>query len=487
MAKTDPLSRLETQKWPVFLMVAVGIFMATLDGSIVNIALPAVMADFGVPLAAVQWVVMIYLLTVTSLLLSFGRLSDILGRRVIYSLGLLLFSLGSLFCGMASSALWLIISRFFQGLGAAMTMACTPALIVDTFPETERGRALGFMGSVVASGLTAGPVLGGLLIHYFSWRAIFYINIPIGLLTAAGVFFLLKGSRADITRPEETFDWAGAAFLAFVLGTFLVAVTHAYQWGYFSAPILLLLAASILAGACLLFIETKVRHPVLARPLFGVRLFALPIAAAVILFICLFFIVFLMPFYLLHPCGYQINAAGGIMACIFFALFVVSPLSGALSDRIGSRLLCTLAMGFIAAALFSLALIPPRASLFSILWRLVLAGTGTAMFLPPNSAVAFSAVPPASRGVASATIAAARNLGMVLGVALAGAIFNSAFYRMSNGLSLKEYSPALEAMFMASFHLVMAAGGCIALIGMLVSFLRGPEQPGNRGIKPSAA
>lgn len=487
MAKTDLLPRTETQQWPVFLMVAIGIFMATLDGSIVNIALPAIMADFGMPLAAVQWVVMIYFLTVTSLLLSFGRLSDILGRRVIYSLGLLLFAVGSLFCGMAPSVTWLIISRFFQGLGAAMTMACTPALIVDTFPETKRGRALGLMGSVVASGLTAGPMLGGLLIHYFSWRAIFHVNVPIGLLTAALVFSRLKGSRADITRPEETFDWAGAAFLSFVLGTFLIAVTHAYQWGYFSSPTLLLLTASILAGTCLLFIETKVRHPVLTRSLFGVRLFALPVAAAVILFICLFFIVFLMPFYLLHPCGYPINATGGIMACIFVALFVVSPLSGALADRIGSRLLCTLAMGFIAAALFSLALIPARASLFSILWRLVLAGTGTAMFLPPNSAAAFSAVPSASRGVASATIAAARTLGMVLGVALAGAIFNSAFYRLSSGLSLKEYTPALEELFMASFHLVMAAGGCIALTGMLVSFLRGPEQPRSREIKPSVS
>ena len=185
MPEADAKSVPRTPNWLIFSLVAIGIFMATLDGSIVNIALPSIMTDFEVELATIQWVVMIYLLTVTSLLLSFGRLSDIRGRRIVYSLGLFLFSFGSLFCGLAQSAQWLIISRFFQGLGAAMTMACTPALIVDTFPETERGRALGMMGSVVASGLTAGPVLGGLLIHYFSWRAIFYINIPIGLLTAA--------------------------------------------------------------------------------------------------------------------------------------------------------------------------------------------------------------------------------------------------------------------------------------------------------------
>ena len=175
------------------------------------------------------------------------------------------------------------------------------------------------------------------------------------------------------------------------------------------------------------------------------------------------------------------------MASIFVALFVVSPLSGALSDRIGSRLLCTLAMGLIAAALFSLAMISARPPLAAILWRLVLAGVGTAMFLPPNSAAAFAAVLPESRGVASATIAAARNLGMVLGVALAGAIFNSAFYRLSGGLNLQEYRPALEAVFMESFHLVMAAGGCIALFGMQLSFCRGPDRPGRNVTKGPAS
>ena len=476
MPKTDPKTIPKTQNWLIFLMVAIGIFMATLDGSIVNIALPAIMADFAVPLATIQWVVMIYLLTVTSLLLSFGRLSDIRGRRMVYSLGLCFFSLGSFFCAIASTAHWLIGARFFQGLGAAMTMACTPALIVDTFPERERGRAIGMMGSVVASGLTAGPALGGLLIHYFSWRAIFYINIPIGLFTAAGVFFLLKGGKADITR-QETFDWPGAALLTILLGSLLMAITHAYDWGHFSLSTLSLIAVSILAATCLIYVETRVRHPILSRTLFGIRLFSMPIVAAIILFICLFTLVFLMPFYLIYPGGYPVNVVGGIMACIFISLFIVSPFAGALFDRIGSRLLCTLAMAIIAGSLFSFAAIPANASFFSIIWRLSLAGIGTAIFLPPNSAAAFSAVSPESRGVASATVAAARNLGMVLGVAITGAIFNSVFYQLSDGLSLQEYQPALEEIFMGSFHFVMKAGGFIAILGMVIAFLRGPDKP----------
>ena len=473
----------KSQNWLVFFMVAIGIFMATLDGSIVNIALPSIMADFSVPLATIQWVVMIYLLTVTSLLLSFGRLSDIKGRRIIYSLGLCIFSVGSLLCGMAPSAGWLIMARFFQGLGAAMNMACTPALVVDTFPEAERGKAIGMMGSVVASGLTAGPALGGLLIHYFSWRAIFYINIPIGLLTAAGVFFLLKGGRADVSRPE-TFDWPGAAFLAVVLGSLLMAITHAYDWGYLSFPILALIALAIMAAICLLYVETRVRHPILSRTLFSIRLFSMPIVSAVILFVCLFTLVFLMPFYLIHPGGYPVNAAGGTMACVFVALFIFSPLSGALYDRIGSRLLCTLGMAIIGVSLFSLSTVTADASFFSIIWRLSLAGIGTAVFLPPNSAAAFSAVSPENRGVASATVAASRNLGMVLGVAIAGAIFNSFFFNLSGGLSLKEYQPTLESYFMKSFHFVMTGGGIIAIIGMLVAFLRGPEKINKREKHP---
>ncbi len=476
MSKAAPQTLPTTRNWLIFFMVAIGIFMATLDGSIVNIALPSIMADFGVPLAVIQWVVMVYLLTVTSLLLSFGRLSDIKGRRIVYSSGLLLFSLGSLFCALAPSAHWLIASRFFQGLGAAMTMACTPALIVDTFPEAERGRAIGMMGSVVAIGLTAGPALGGILTHYFSWRAIFYINIPIGFLTAAGVFFLLKGSKADITRPEETFDWPGAVILAVLLGTLLMAITHAYDWGYFSVPTISLLTIAMMAAVSLLYVETRVRHPILSRSLFAIRLFSMPILAAVILFVCLFTLVFLMPFYLIHPGGYPVNVVGGIMACIFVALFVVSPFSGALFDRIGSRFLCTLAMGLVACSLFSLATIPAKASIFSIIWRLSLAGIGTAVFLPPNSAAAFSAVAPKNRGVASATVAAARNLGMVLGVAIGGAIFNSVFFKLSNGLSLQEYQPPLEGIFMDSFHYVMLGGGIIAVLGMVIAYLRGPEK-----------
>ena len=181
MKKSAPHS-----KWLVLSLVAVGIFMSTLDGSIVNVALPTIMTELGVPLTTVKWVVIIYLLTVSSLLLFFGRLSDLQGRRRVYSRGLAVFSLGSLFCGLSPDVTWLIASRALQGVGAAMIMACTPALVVDVFPLKERGRALGMVGMVVAGGLTMGPALGGILLQFFHWRVIFYINVPVSLLGRRG-------------------------------------------------------------------------------------------------------------------------------------------------------------------------------------------------------------------------------------------------------------------------------------------------------------
>ncbi len=458
----------------VFFLVAVGIFMATLDGSIVNIAVPTIMQELKVSVASVQWVVMIYLLIVTSLLLSFGRLSDIRGRRQVYSLGLAVFSLGSLLCGLAPGIYWLIGARFAQGLGAAMIMACTPALIVDAFPPAERGRALGFIGSVVASGLTTGPVLGGLLLHFFSWRVIFLINIPIGLVTALLVHFLLKGSQADIQR-RETFDWQGAIVLALCLGSLLLAITHGYEWGYSSTPILLLAGLFVISTIGLVLVERRAVHPILDSELFRIRLFALPILAAVIIFMSLFSLVFLMPFYLLDPGGFSIDHAGYLMATIFVFLFVVSPLSGSLSDRIGSRLLCTFGTGIVAVSLYLLSLLPAEATVLDIVWRLALAGIGMAVFIPPNSATAMSNIPPKRRGIASATVAAARNLGMVMGVAVSGAVFNSSFQRLSGGAHLNLYTRSLEPLFMSAFHTAMIGAMVIACAGVVISYLRGPE------------
>ena len=463
------------KKWLIFALVAIGVFMSTLDGSIVNIALPTIMNDFGVPLATIEWVVIIYLLTILSLLLSFGRLSDIKGRRWVYSRGMIIFAGGSLLCGLAQHAIWLICARSFQGIGAAMIMACTPALVADTFPASERGKALGMVGTVTALGLTVGPALGGFLIHFFSWRAIFYINVPVGILTAPLIGKILQGSHTDVT-VDESFDWMGAVLLTLSLTCFLLVLTHGYDWGYRSLPTLSLSGVSIFAMARFIWVETKIEHPIVQPSLFSIRLFTFPILSGVVLFMTLFMVIFLMPFYLIHPCGLPVDKVGLIMVMTFIFLFFISPISGSLSDRMGSRMLCTVGMALMAISLFTLSKLTSEHSVFTIAWRLALTGLGTAIFLPPNTSTAISAVPQNRRGVAAGTVATARNLGMVIGVALAGAVFNSSFHTLSGGLNLKVYRPELAPIFIDSFRYAMMTGGCVAMVGVILAFLRGPTK-----------
>jgi EmrB/QacA subfamily drug resistance transporter len=458
----------------VFSLVAIAVFMTTLDSSIVNIALPTIMKSFQVTLTTIQWVVIIYLLTISSLLLAFGRLSDIKGRRWVYCRGFFIFTLGSFLCAVASSALWLIAARSLQGIGAAMLMSCSPALIVDIFPVAERGKALGMVGTIVASGLTVGPALGGIILDLLSWRVIFYINIPIGIISMLLAAKILKGGAGDFARQEE-FDRPGAILMIFCICFFLLTLTRSYHWGYVSMRTLVFFSISVVCAVWFVRTELRTVHPIFDPALMKIRLFTLPTLSATILFMSLFTIIFLMPFYLMHPAGFSVDRVGYMMVIPFIFHFFISPISGIVSDRIGSRFLCTLGIAFISIALFSFSFLRAQASVYAIIWRLALIGIGIAIFLPPNSAVAMTAVPTNRRGVASGTVATARNLGMVLGVALAGLIFNSTFRTLSGGLTLKVYQPELESIFMTAFKYAMRSGGLIAAIGIIVSFLRGSE------------
>jgi len=459
-------------KWLVFFFVAIGIFMSTLDSSIVNVALPTIMEDFNVALSTMEWVVMIYLLTVSSLLLNFGRLSDIRGRRWVYTRGLVFFSVASLLCGLAQNAFWLIAFRLLQGIGAAMIMACTPALIVDTFPASERGKALGMVGTVVASGLTAGPALGGVLLHLFPWPVIFYVNVPIGTVSAVVISRLLRGSHADLSSQGK-FDWVGAPLLVISLVCLLVCISHGYTWGYLSVRTVVLGMTGLVSLGVFIYAEGRISDPLMDLGLFSIRLFTLPVVSAVCLFITLFAVVFLMPFYLVHPGGFSVDKVGLIMVTPFIFLFFLSPVSGWLYDFVGSRSLCTAGMIGMAAGLLALSGLSPSASIPQILWRLALVGFGTAVFLPPNSSAAMTAVPVDRRGTAAATVAMARNLGMVIGVAQAGAIFNGTFSMLSGGDTLSIYNDSLEGAFMSAFRLSLFAAAGVAVAGGFLAFMRG--------------
>lgn len=465
---------LGNKKWQVFGLVGVSIFMSTLDSSIVNVALPFIMDDLSTNVQTIQWVVIIYLLSVSSLLLTFGRLSDLKGRCIIYTAGFLVFTLGSFLCGIAGGPGLLVTARAIQGMGASMLMACSPALIVDVFKKEERGRALGLMGAVVAAGLTTGPVAGGLILEFFSWRFIFFLNLPIGIgATLAGWRVLRSISRGNGTG--ESLDRAGSILMILMLCCFITGLARSSDWGLFSWKTGLCLLG---AGACLtgfVRVEKQSTSPLFDLDLLRIRLFALPLAGAAVLFVSLFVMIFMMPFFLAYPCGFSASRTGMVMIVPFLFLLVVSPLSGAMVNRTGSRLLCTVGMGLMCLSLFTLKFLTPGSGVISILWPMALAGIGTALFVSPNNTAIMGAVPPDRRGTASGAVAAARNLGMVFGVALAGALFSSAFPVEIQALD-QGFLPSMIPGFMKGYQQVMAAGTIMAGLGVVIAFLRGKEE-----------
>ncbi len=473
--KSDKLDKsVKNDKWKVFFLVATSIFMSTLDSSIVNVALPSMMQNLHTSIETIQWVVLIYLMTVSSLLLTFGRLSDIRGRKIVYVLGFTVFTAGSWICGMATSPTLLIVSRAFQGVGASMLMACSPALVVDAFSEKERGKALGMMGAVVAAGLTTGPVLGGIILEYFSWRFIFYVNIPIGMLAVIGGMIILKKPSFSM-GSHEPLDKTGTALLIVTISSLIVFMTQVPEWGIRSLKGMLMFGFFVLSSLAFVINESRSRYPLFDMTLLKIRLFIFPLLSSAVLFAGLFIIIFMMPFYLTYPCGFSASKIGGIMIVPFLFLLFVSPVAGMLYDNLASRKLCMMGMGFLGLSQFSLIFIDPSMGVISILWRIGLAGLGTALFVSPNNTAIMSAVPLPRRGVASGTVATSRNLGMVIGVALAGLVFSTSFSGFTEGVALENYVKEMEPWFMNSFKRTMMMGVILSVLGLGVTFARGKE------------
>src|SRR3954453_6720426 len=343
-------------KWWALVTVAIGTFMATLDSSIVNVSLPSILKYFNSDLATIQWVVLAYLLTITSLLLTFGRLADIWGRKKVYTIGFGIFTVGSLLCGLSGSPLQLIFSRVLQAVGAAMTQANGLAITNAVFPGKERGRALGINGTVVATGTTLGPTIGGLLVGAFGWQSIFLVNIPVGIIGIAMAFSILEEERISTRREGAAarFDPLGAILISVALVTLLLALNRGDEVGWLSAQILALFVVAIVCFVSFVIVERRVVAPILDLALFRVRAFATGSLAALCSFLAISANAFLMPFFLQLVLGYDPARAGLLLTPTSLTLAVVAPLSGWLSDRLGARILSSIGLGISALALFLL-------------------------------------------------------------------------------------------------------------------------------------
>ncbi len=455
------------RRWLILSSVSLGSMMATLDGSIVNIALPSIQRDFAIDLTSVEWVVVAYLLMLGSLLLPMGRLGEVKTFKRVYLVGFSVFTLGSVLCGAAPTQLLLIAARILQAVGGAMIMSMGPAIVVRTFPPGERGRALGLNGVSVSIGLSLGPVLGGILTQVATWRSIFLINLPIGILAIIWAWRVLPNEEHG---RETSFDARGAALSGGALFALLLALSEGQSWGWTSPATLGLLAAFLVLGTAFILAERASVQPIIDLALFRIRPFSFGLASVVVAFTAMFTASFLMPFLLQQVEGFSPVEAGLLMTPVPVAMAIVAPFAGAASDRFGPSVLASTGIGIMVVGLLGLVTLPAHFAYIDLLWRLVILGVGQGLFMSPNASAVMGAVPVRRAGTASGTLAQFKVTGQSLGIALSAAIVAT---RMPIHLAETTGAPDTIAALQASIHDAFIAAAAICAIGIVTSIIRG--------------
>lgn len=461
-------------KWKIFCIVATGVFMATMDSSMVNIALPTIMKTFQSPLKSTQWVVLIYLLTITSSLLLWGSLADRIGRKNVYSYGLVIFAAGSLACAYSPSLTLLIVTRFIQALGAAMMMATGPAIIKDNFPPGQLGRGLGMIGVAVSLGLMTGPALGGFILEFFSWRAIFLVTVPIGLLFSILAWTIIPNPKE--LHQQSQMHWKSGLCWIIVLTTLSYSITYAASPSWSGQVLAALCLFALFAALVFSIFEYQAKTPFLPLYLLRERFFSTALASAILSFMVLFAVLIMMPFYLDLILELPKSAIGLVMMSVPVAVLVVAPMAGWLVETISARTLSTAGLLMSSLSIFWFTTITANTSISEIVARLVLLGCGQALFLSPNSASILHRVSSKDSGKSAALLATARNLGMLLGIGQASLIFSFCFSQLTGGLDLKDFAPMHSNSFMTALHNSFITAALTGCLGALISFSRGPQK-----------
>lgn len=451
----------------VLINACMATFMATVDGSIVNIILPVVSGAFSVTISQVQWVITAYLLCISSLLLVWGKLSDIYGRKHLFAAGMVIFTLGSAACGFAASFGFLVISRVVQALGASIMMALTQGIVTEVFPAKERGKALGFIGMVVAMGSLAGPSLGGILVHSFSWQAVFFINVPFGILGVAMTYLVMPENRR--LSAGKAFDGRGAAlFVGIILLAFLSLLN--LQEGSITA----LTAGLMLAAAAFLVIvflgwERKTQSPLLDLSLFDSGIFSIGLSCAYLSFCAMFAYNFFMPFYLQYAAGMTVLQAGIMMSLFPMTMALVAPVSGMLSDRISYKPITVVGLSVSTLSLFLMSGFDAGTDRVAVGLCIVLLGAGSSIFQSPNNSSVMGSVARDKLGTAGSMTAFFRNFGMVSGTTLSVIIFSLV---TNLGIDSITGSAGTVQLFLKGYQVVFLCAGMVDLLAVLLSIKR---------------
>jgi EmrB/QacA subfamily drug resistance transporter len=441
--------------------------MSTLDASIVNISLPTIVRSLDTHLTAVAWVVMAYLIVITGCLLVMGRLSDLFGQKQIYLLGFFAFTLGSAFCGFSPTISFLIGSRMLQGLGASALMANGSAILTTAYPEEDRGKALGILGSVISAGFLTGPILGGFLVEHLGWRSIFFINLPIG---AIGIYLSSKVLEKDGSGEKARLDLLGALLIFLFLASLLLFLNRMARG---SDPLLWVwLFLILLSLGLFILVELRSPSPLVDLRLFRRRLFISSLGASFFCFWMSAAHTFVMPFFLQDILEFSPAKAGMFIFPIGLTVMVTAPLGGRFSDRVGVRIPATLGLTLTALTVFSFALLKPGANDLDILWRQVVLGIGISLFNPANNSAIIGSLPREKVGLASSFLALSRNLGLVIGVAFAEMVITLSL--PASPLEGAKTSPSLGSI-QDVWKLVLIIG----LAAILISWARENKSDGS--------
>jgi len=437
-----PLYDTSYYKWLVFSAVGLGSITNVIHHGSVGIALPTIAQTFNISLTTIQWVVLAESLTISAMLLPIGRLSDIVGRKSVFLLGVILFGSMALLAGsspwlatwanVSSPIILMIIFRVFQGLGAAMTQATGMAMVTSVFSNAERGKGLGAHGSVIGTGGVIGPILGGLLITYVGWQWIFWINVPLSAITFLITIFLLDSSRFNIgTSSGRRYDWIGASLSTAVLLTFLLTLSNGTNLGWTAPPILAGLVAFILTLILFIWFESRAENPMLNLSLFRTREFSIGTASNYLSFLGVSSFRFVIPFYLQSALLLNPAQVAYVLIPNAVSRIILGPITGNLSDRFGRKVFTTTGLAFCGIGLYMMAFMGHETSVWYVVIAILVFSSGSGIFMPANSAGIFLSASGKDHGVVSALVNLSRNAGNVTGIAVSTAVV--AGVMISNG------------------------------------------------------
>ncbi|AUX26897.1 multidrug MFS transporter [Sorangium cellulosum] len=453
------------KKWLVLATIGLSVFMAMIDSSIVNLTLPTFAREMGVSFAAVQWIVLSYMLTVTTLMLSVGRLADIVGKRPMFVVGLAIFTVASGMCAIEVSLAWLIGWRVVQGVGASVVMALGPAILTEVFPPAERGKALGMIGTTVSAGIVLGPTLGGFILGSLGWGWIFLVNVPLGII---GCIVGARTLPAPVETRGQKFDIAGGVTMFGALLSLLLALTLGQRMGFGAPHILGLFAASVVLGAAFVKIENSVKQPLVQLPLFNNTIFSVNLVSSFLSFIATAGTLILMPFFLQQVLHYGAERTGLLLSVMPIVIGVVAPIAGTLSDKYGVRPITVAGLGVLLLGYLAVSGLTAQSTTLDYILRFLPVGLGLGLFQSPNNSAIMGSVPREHLGIASGLLAVSRTLGQTSGVAIIGALWSA---RVATHGGTAEGSAAPEAQVSGLHETALVLAGLVAVALLLT--LRG--------------